>query len=286
MAEAVYNTAEVAVARRFSWGAIIAGTIIALVTWLTLSLLGLAIGLSTVNPASGGVPLTGLGIGAAIWWILIGIVSLFAGGWSAARLSGVFRRSDGAMNGILTFGLTSLIMVYFVTSSVGTIIGGAFGVLRTGVTAAGQAFSAVAPQIGMGNGSQGARSEAQQKGANVAAMLDRIAQSDTVSRADRDSLVNMLVAQANMSRPDAERTADRWINTYEQYRGQGGQQAQQQAQTQAAEIGEQAASAASRASLAAFFLMVLGAAAAAWGGAMGAPKEVRRSRPEELRRAA
>lgn len=287
MAEAVYTTAEPTVVRRFSWGAIIAGTIIALVTWLTLSLLGLAVGFSTINPASGGVPFTGLGIGAAIWWILVGLVSMFVGGWAASRLSGVTRRPDGALNGILSWALTSLVMVYFVTSSVGTIIGGAFGVLRTGASVAGQAFSAAAPQIqeSMGNGSQGAKGEARQKGADVSAMLDRIAKSDTVSKADRDSLVNLLVAQADMSRSDAEKTADRWINTYESVRQQGPQRADQ-ARAQAAKAGEQAASAAARASLAAFFMMVLGAAAAAWGGATGAPREIRRSRPEELRRAA
>jgi len=112
-------------------------------------------------------------------------------------------------------------------------------------------------------------------------MLNRIAKSDKVSRADRDSLVSLLVAQANMSRPDAERTADRWINTYEQARAQGGQKGEQ-----AAQVGEQAAGAAAGASLAAFFLMVLGAVAAAWGGATGTPYEPRRPVSAEVRRAA
>ncbi len=284
---------EVSFVRRISWGAIIAGTLIALVTWLTLSLLGLAVGFSTINPTSETNPFGGLGIGAAIWWIIVGIASLFVGGMVAGRLAGSPRRADGAMNGIISWAVTSLVMVYFLTSSVGTIIGGAFGIIRTGVSATGQAAVALAPQIAesMGNGGK-AQDQAKQIAKDpkaqqqISSLLDRISKSDTVSRADRDSLVNLLVAQANMSRPDAEQAADRMISTYETVRKEGPEKAQQ-AQAQARQMGEQAASAAARASLAAFFLMILGAAAAAWGGAVGAPMEFRRSTTtSEIRKAA
>ena len=53
---------------RISWGSIFAGAIIALATQLVLTLVGMAIGLAAVNPATGGTPSgTTLGLGATIW---------------------------------------------------------------------------------------------------------------------------------------------------------------------------------------------------------------------------
>ena len=52
---------------RISWGAIFAGAIIALATQLVLTLIGTAVGLATLNPATGQNPSgTTLGIGAGV----------------------------------------------------------------------------------------------------------------------------------------------------------------------------------------------------------------------------
>lgn len=59
------------VTRRISWGAIIGGTIIALVTQITLSLLGIGIGASTIHVQSGQTG-NGLGSGSAIWLVMSG----------------------------------------------------------------------------------------------------------------------------------------------------------------------------------------------------------------------
>ena len=64
------NTAGI-VTRRISWGAIIGGTIIALVTQITLSLLGIGIGASTIHVQSGQFR-SGLGSGSAIWLVPFG----------------------------------------------------------------------------------------------------------------------------------------------------------------------------------------------------------------------
>jgi hypothetical protein len=41
---------------RISWGAVVAGAIIALATQIVLALIGMAIGLATLNPATGDSP--------------------------------------------------------------------------------------------------------------------------------------------------------------------------------------------------------------------------------------
>src|SRR5919202_3569073 len=67
--------------RRITWGAIFAGVVITLAVQLLLSLLGLGVGLLTVEPTEpGGTPgASALGIGAGIWWTLSYMIALFVG---------------------------------------------------------------------------------------------------------------------------------------------------------------------------------------------------------------
>src|SRR4030095_14055815 len=67
---------------RISWRALFAGAIIALAAQLVLTLIGTAVGLATLNPATGQNPSgTTLGIGAGIWLVISSLVSLFLGGY-------------------------------------------------------------------------------------------------------------------------------------------------------------------------------------------------------------
>ena len=60
---------------RVSWGAIFAGAIIALATQVVLTLIGTAVGLATLNPATGENPTgTTLGVGAAVWLVISSLV--------------------------------------------------------------------------------------------------------------------------------------------------------------------------------------------------------------------
>src|SRR5215208_5451027 len=62
---------------RISWGAVFAGAIIALATQIVLALIGMAIGLATLNPATGDSPSgTALGTGAALWLVVSNLFSL------------------------------------------------------------------------------------------------------------------------------------------------------------------------------------------------------------------
>lgn len=123
------------------WGAIFAGTVAAIVSMLVLALLGIGIGLSSVNVATGNTPTTGLGIGAAIWWVISSIISLFFGGWITSRFAGVQRSFDGFLHGFVTWGVTMLFMVMLLTNTVGAIIGGGMSLLQTGISASGSALS-------------------------------------------------------------------------------------------------------------------------------------------------
>lgn len=107
-----------------SWRAIFAGTITVLASMLILNLIGLAIGLGTIEPTEESNPLSGLGTGALIWWILSSLISLFAGGFVAARVGVSFMTKSGIIQGIMTWALYTLISAWLLTSAIGSIISG------------------------------------------------------------------------------------------------------------------------------------------------------------------
>ena len=117
---------------RVSWGALFAGVVIAVATQLLLGALGLAIGLSSMDPT--GDRAGSFGVGAGIWWLLSGLVALFLGGWTAGRLANAQPRLDGALHGFATWGLATLLSAWMVTSAVGGILGGAWNVVSTTAT--------------------------------------------------------------------------------------------------------------------------------------------------------
>jgi vacuolar-type H+-ATPase subunit H len=109
---------------RISWGAIFAGTLTALAVVLMLNLLGLGIGLTTIDPMTEANPLKGLGTGALIWMGISNLVALFVGGLVAGRMSGLPSNSDGGLHGFLAWALFAMISIYLITSSIGTMVNG------------------------------------------------------------------------------------------------------------------------------------------------------------------
>jgi hypothetical protein len=110
---------------RISWGAIFAGAIIALATQLVLTLIGTAVGLATLNPATGQNPSgTTLGIGAGVWLVTSSLVSLFLGGYIAGRLAGTF---NGWLHGLATWAVVTMLTILLLTTAAGGLIGTASG---------------------------------------------------------------------------------------------------------------------------------------------------------------
>ncbi len=109
---------------RVSWAAVFAGTLTAIVTILMLNLLGLGIGMTTIDPMTEADPLKGLGTGTIIWWVVSNFIALFLGGLVAGRMSGYPDKADGALHGFLSWGLYAVISVFIVTSSIGAAMNG------------------------------------------------------------------------------------------------------------------------------------------------------------------
>jgi hypothetical protein len=107
------------------WGPIIAGLVIALSTQLVLSALGLAVGAGTVSDSAAPRSITpGIGTNVGIWSIVSLLISLFAGGWTAARTAGRMSRNTALLNGAILWASTLALSAWLLSSGVS----GAFGV--------------------------------------------------------------------------------------------------------------------------------------------------------------
>lgn len=164
--------------KRTSWGAILAGTTVVLATQLLLSTLGIGIGASTVNPLTEQNPMSGLGTGAAIWFGISTLLSLFVGGWVAGRLAGVPLKTDSMLHGLLTWGLSTLLTFYLLTSAVGGLLSGTVhavgGAVSTATQGAATAAGGAADQPQIVGQARGAIDKA----ANEAQQLKEQAQSN------------------------------------------------------------------------------------------------------------
>src|SRR5438874_1844824 len=110
---------------RIAWGAIFAGTVVALAVQLVLTLIGGAIGLTTLNPATGESPSgTTLGIGAAIWLVISSLISFLVAGYVAGRLGGTF---NGWLHGLATWATVTTFTILLLATAAGGLVGATSG---------------------------------------------------------------------------------------------------------------------------------------------------------------
>ncbi len=112
---------------RVRWGPIWAGLLSAFFTLLVLSLLGLAIGASTVDTgaAAQGNVNQNAGQYSAIWAGISAIIAFLVGGYVAGRTAAVHERGWAALNGALVFLLALPILLWLATQGLGALIGNA-----------------------------------------------------------------------------------------------------------------------------------------------------------------
>jgi hypothetical protein len=102
------------------WGAVVAGVFVTASVWLVLSLFGIGIGLTSIDPRDTS-SLRGLGIGVGIWSLIAPILAMFVGGLIVSRLSPTPNRVNRAIHGVLVWSVSSLValaMMLLVTSNI------------------------------------------------------------------------------------------------------------------------------------------------------------------------
>jgi len=131
-----------------SLGAIFSGVIIALILQFLFNVLGLSIGANTVNPATEANPIEpALGMAAAIWVVFSTLLALFMGGWVAGRLSNTQNHVNSTLHGIITWAVTSIILLAIVGSSIGGIVSGIGRIVGQGATLLGSGVVQTAPAV-------------------------------------------------------------------------------------------------------------------------------------------
>jgi hypothetical protein len=112
---------------RVSWGGIFGGVLVAVGTLLLLAALGVAVGVTAVDPSQADA--SKLGTGAAIWAGVSLLIALFVGGLVSTRIGATFDGSTGFFSGFLVWIVSLLLVAYLAASGVSSLASGAFSLM-------------------------------------------------------------------------------------------------------------------------------------------------------------
>jgi uncharacterized tellurite resistance protein B-like protein len=272
-------------ATRVSWGAVIAGAVVALAVGLMLNALGAGIGATTVDATARATPDAGsLGIGAAIWLAVSNLIGLAIGSYTAARLSGTADNTDGTLHGLAvwatSFILSAVLLGNLASGLASSATTGAANLLGGAAQGAGSAAAGLGQQLADRSGT-----------GSLQGLLDRVqgtlngpggspeAMTSDQRKAEMTRLTGRRIADGQLPAPDRERlnrlvAAEYGITPQEaQARVQRAEEQATQAAQQAEQAARRAADATARgasiASFSIFGLMLLGAIAAIIGARRG-----------------
>jgi ElaB/YqjD/DUF883 family membrane-anchored ribosome-binding protein len=270
------------IVKRMSWGAVLAGAVVALSVQVLLSLLGIGIGLATVDPAAGDTPdAATFGIVSGGFYAFVTLVSLFAGGWVAGRLAGMPVRTDGLLHGLVTWAVAMLLLLYVVTTTVGALVSGALGVVSSTLqtaaqsvqTAAGAAAQTDIGQDALNSLEQRARQllgEAQQGAGeqDISGLLDQVmaVAQGGLSDQEQQRIIDQIVQRTGVTRDDARAQLQQLQTQYQEARTAAEEQARAAAQATSEVV--------SQGAFWSFVALLLGAIAAAVGGLVGTPRDL------------
>lgn len=198
-----YADSVVSVSRRpllpaIRWSAVLAGVAVGVSVQLVLSLLGIASGLSAVDIEQRDYP----GVGPLIWAGVSMLIAAFVGGYVAARMSGLKRKADGVLHGVVSWAVTTLLFATLATSAGGNILSGVFNGMAPNIASVGAGQSA--PEVSYG-GLLGMLKN--QIGGNVdPATLEQLQQF--IIAGQRDEAVQHMVRSMGVEQSRAETVVD------------------------------------------------------------------------------
>lgn len=260
-----------------NWGAIIAGALLALIIQVLLTILGIGIGAANIHPMTGDNPdASTFSIVSAIWYGVSSLIAAFAGGFIASRMSGHPLAQSGALHGLTSWALTTLVLLYLLTTAIGGLVGGALnglgavagGLGNTVATAAQTAapalanatdpFTQIKDQISQVSG--GTDPQALQNAA-VSAVQAAVTGDQAKAAEASETAAQALARSQNISVEDGRAQVKKYQDQYTA--------TMQAAKDQAIKAADAAAKATTTGAIAAFVALVLGAVAAWFGGRMG-----------------
>ncbi|RVH28341.1 PhnA-like protein [Sinorhizobium meliloti] len=278
----VDDLAASAAVNKISWGAVFAGVALALAVQFLLNLLGVGIGAAVIDPATADNPNPStFSIAGGLWFVVSGIVAAFAGGYVASRVSGRPSKATGSYHGLISWAVTTLVVLYLLTTSVGTLVGGAFSGLSsivggvgktaaTGTTAAAPAVaSSVDPMADIERqirSATGGNDPAALRDAAVAAMRAVVTGDEATAEEARNRAAEAVARAQNIPVEQARTQVQQYEESY--------RASFERAKQQATEAADTAATVVSSGALLGFVSLVIGAVAAWFGGASGTARTV------------
>ena len=267
-----------------SWGAIFAGAVTALVTQVVLNLVGVGVGLASVGTNAADNPAAStFSLGAGLWFVVSGIVASLAGGLIAGRLSGKPLPGVAALHGLVAWAVTTLVVLYLITSAASGLVGGALGTVSGALGGAGNivggtvqtAAQAAAPSLSkISNPLDGIEQKVREQAAGqdpqaardaAVAAVRAVLSGDPAQKEQAKARAADALAKAQGIAPDQAKAQ---IDGYEKQYEQAVATAKQKAEAAAVA----AKSAATQGAFYAALALILGALAAFFGGRLGAPK--------------
>ena len=176
------------------WGAVLAGVAVGISVQLVLTLLGIASGLSMTSVQQGEAP----GTGAMIWAGISMLIAALIGAYVAGRMSGLKRKTDGILHGVVSWAVTTLLFVVLATSAGGSLLSGLFSSVGQGATSMAQSGASPGGLAAMLN---------RQLGVNVSADSMRTLQGH-IAAGRRDQAIDYMSTSMGVQRDRASTLVD------------------------------------------------------------------------------
>lgn len=270
-----------------SWGAVLAGGVVAAAIAASLNILGAGIGAMTVDAVARDTPTaSSIGMGAVIWMIVANTLALAVGGYTAARLSGTNSDTDGVLHGLAVWAVAFLVSAVLLGNAVA---GAASTAASTAAQALGGATSAVTSAVGSavpevspaalieraqstlrGAGGPPQAMTTEQRATETSTILARRVTSGSFSAEDRARLNALVAAEAGIAPEEANRRID--VVEAEARR------ALAEAERAARQTADAAARATTMGAFAAFAALLIGALAAILGARRGTRSRIHHRR--------
>jgi hypothetical protein len=261
-----------------AWGAVFAGAAIALVMQIILNMIGLGVGLSTLDVAQGDTPsASSISVGAGIWFVVSGILAAGLGGYIAGRLSGKASSSTTAYHGLISWAVSTLAVLYLLSSAASGMVGGALdtassalggagkalgGSLQTAVQTAAPSLNSVSdPMAAIESkvrSASGGQDPAALRDAATTAVRAALSGDPSQQAAANDKAADALAKVQNIPKDEAKAQVDQYQQQYKQTVAKTKEQAKQAADTAAKRV--------SQGALFSALALLLGALAAFFAG--------------------
>ena len=205
---------------RMSWGAVFAGTFVAVAMSFLFGILGLALGIGGLHMSrdvAQGVDTITAGAGTGGWLVLGTLLSMALGGYVAGRLAGTFSHLDAELHGLTVWALTALASAALLGQLVNAALSEATQLARPtsaltgGVTTGDTGFGAMQGmpslsellQQSLSTGGDPARMTRNQLTTEINLLIDRRLTNGSLAAAERDRLLALIMQRDGVSRDEA-----------------------------------------------------------------------------------